>query len=578
MSRTGKLARLLVGASLLGSACTGSIAGGPNNPNDPPDEPGTGGGGSTPTGPKPAPPKAGETPNLAGAMPLRRLTQFELNNTLRDLLGDTSNAGDKLAVDLPTAVGYSTGAKIVTSVDARAFLDLSTTLSEAVAAKLTSLLPQGCSAPATSAEEGCAGKFIDEFGLRAYRRPLAADERTDLVTLYKKQRTTEIGATFLEAVRTLISAMLQSPYFLYRWELGTAPQMDGVLVKLNSYEVASRLSYFFWASMPDAKLFEAAGANGLQTPDQIATAARRLMSDNKFKDGLRDFSVQWLGVTGMSTLEKDESFTNYSAEVGQAMEDETVAFFTRLMFGAGATGKLEDLYTSTKSTVSPALAKLYGVTAAGDGSATFKATERSGILTQGAFLTAHADPDGSHPVKRGVHVLRNVLCRDIPGPPDGLTIPPLPERQAGQTTRQRFEAGTSISMVCASCHIQGGINGVGFAFETYDAVGQYRTTEDGKMVDASGKLPLQPSGELTFKDAVELSKGLATSEEVRGCMSKQWLRYVLRRMEVSDEKGSFESALDEFAKSGYDLRELMVATTKTRAFTHRQPQPGEGQK
>lgn len=173
-------------------------------------------------------------------------------------------------------------------------------------------------------------------------------------------------------------------------------------------------------------------------------------------------------------------------------------------------------------------------------------------------------------------MLRNVLCRDIPGPPDGLVIPALEERQPGQTTRQRFEAGTTGKQICESCH--NAINPVGFAFETYDAVGQYRDKEDEKPVDASGRLKLLAGGELVFKDAVELSKQLATNEEVRGCMSKQWLRYVMRRMEVPEEAGSFESALEDFAKSGYDLRELMVATTKTRAFTHRQPQQGEGQK
>jgi hypothetical protein len=98
------------------------------------------------------------------------------------------------------------------------------------------------------------------------------------------------------------------------------------------------------------------------------------------------------------------------------------------------------------------------------------------------------------------------------------------------------------------------------------------------MIDASGNLALQPSGEITFANGVELSKKLATNDEVRSCMSKQWLRYVLRRMEVPEEEGSFKLALEDFAKSGYDLRELMVSTTKTRAFTHRQPQQGEGQK
>jgi hypothetical protein len=580
MSRTGKLPRLLMGLAVFGFGCTGSIAGGDGKTNRPddPSNPGGGGGsagGPVNTGPKPMPPKPGETPDLAGPMPLRRLTIFEYNNSVRDLLGDMSNPGANLAVDLPSAVGYGAGAKIVTSVDARAFLDLSGKLTETLAQKLTSLLPQGCSAPAASAEDGCARQFIKQFGLRAYRRPLAADEEGDLYTLYSKERSAEVGANFLDAIRGLVSGILQSPYFLYRWELGGAPQKDGVLVKLNSYEIASRLSYYFWATMPDTALFDAAGRNELQTPEQISAQARRMMMDAKFKDGLTDFSQQWLGEVGLPTLEKDGSFTAYTAEVGQSMMDETANFFASLMFGPQASGKLTDLYGSNKTVVDAKLAKFYGITAGSDGKASFNPAERAGILTQAGFVTSHADADYPHPVKRGVHVLRNVLCQDIPGPPDGLVIPPLTERKMGDTTRGRFEAAVAGKEICLTCHHV--INPTGFAFEIYDAVGQYRTMEDGLKVDASGTLEL-PSGNLTFKDAVDLSKQLSQTTEARDCMSKQWLRYVLRRMETSDEAGSFKLALADFEKSGYDLRELMVSTTKTRAFTHRQPQEGEGSK
>jgi hypothetical protein len=174
-----------------------------------------------------------------------------------------------------------------------------------------------------------------------------------------------------------------------------------------------------------------------------------------------------------------------------------------------------------------------------------------------------------------VHVLRNVFCQDIPGPPDGLVIPPLAERKMGDTTRARFEAAVAGKDICLSCHSL--INPTGFAFEIYDAVGQYRTNEDGQKIDASGSVKL-PSGTLTFKDGIELSKQIAQTAEARDCMSRQWLRYVLRRMETPDEAGSFKLALADFEKAGYDLRELMVSTTKTRAFTHRQPQEGEGSK
>jgi hypothetical protein len=568
-------------AALAAAGCTGSIGeanltgapgagptapSGRNNPGavqpTPPSEPGFG-------------PSA--APESAGPQHLRRLTLAEYNNTVRDLLGDTTAPAREgsLAVDLPTAVGFVNGARITTSNDASQFLDISLKLSEGAAAKLTTLLPQGCGTPAAGAEEDCVRRFIKQFGLRAFRRPLVAEEEADLFALYSRQRT-EVGATFPEAVRALIMGMLQSPFFLYRWELAEAPQRDGDLFRLNSYEVASRLSYFLWATMPDAKLFEAAGRNELQAPARIADEARRMMTDPKFKDGVRDFTLQWMKVNGLPDMEKDASFENYTPEVGRAMLEETTEFMTGLLVGPTATGKLADLFSSSTSYLDGKLAKLYGVSnVTGDGlrPAMLNADQRAGILTQGAFLSAHSDADFTHPVKRGVHVLHAVLCRDIP-PPDDIMIPPLPERVEGQTTRERFETFTKGG-VCEACHSQ--INPIGFAFESYNTVGEFRTTEENKPVDPAGSLTLS-TGQVSFKNAVELSKALSTAEEVRDCMSRQWLRYVIHRAEVKEEEGSLKNLLDAFAKSGYDMRELLVATTKTRAFTHRQPLEGEGQK
>jgi hypothetical protein len=300
------------------------------------------------------------------------------------------------------------------------------------------------------------------------------------------------------------------------------------------------------------------------------------MGDVKFKDGLRDFSLQWLAVSGLPTMEKDAVFTNYNVEVGQAMLNETTDFFTGLLYGSKATGKLQELFTSNVTTVGGPLAKIYGVSGVtGDQPqpTTLPMDQRAGILTQAAFLATHADADYSHPVKRGVHVLHNVLCINIPGP-DNVVVPPLKERKQGQTTRQRYEEAVAGNAVCLGCHDR--INPVGFAFEQYDAVGQFRTLEDTLKVDASGTVPL-PSGDLSFTSGVDFARKLASTKEVQGCMSKQWLRYILRRMEVDDEAGSFERALADFSKSQWDLRELLVATTKTVAFTHRKPQPGEGQ-
>jgi Protein of unknown function (DUF1592)/Protein of unknown function (DUF1588)/Protein of unknown function (DUF1595)/Protein of unknown function (DUF1585)/Protein of unknown function (DUF1587) len=562
---------LTLSASL---ACTGAIDDGNGDPEGEPPP----GGRVQPTPPSEPGFGPGAVVESAGPQQLRRLTIAEYNNTVRDLLGDgTAPAREgTLSVDLPTAVGFVSGARITTSVDASQFLDLSQKLSEGAAQRLAMLLPQGCAAPAANAEEGCARQFIKQFGLRAFRRPLVAEEEADLQALYEKQRTPEVGATFPEAIRTLIAGILQSPFFLYRWELAEAPQKDGSLYRLNSYEMASRLSYFLWATMPDTKLFEAASRNELQAPARIAQEARRMMSDPKFKDMIRDFTLQWLAVAGLPSMEKDGSFENYTPEVGQAMLAETSEFVTGLLYGPEATGKLDELFTSRTSFLDAKLAKVYGVGGVtGDTlqRATLNPEQRAGILTQGAFLASHSDADFTHPVKRGVHILHAVLCRDIP-PPDDIMVPPLPERLPNQTTRERFETFTKGG-VCEACHSQ--INPIGFAFESYNTVGEFRTTEEGKPVDPSGTVTLS-TGPVTFKNAVELSQALSTAQEVRDCMTRQWLRYVVRRSEVKEEEASLKNLLDAFARSGYDMRELLVDTTKTRAFTHRQPLEGEGQK
>src|SRR5439155_18068200 len=137
--------------------------------------------------------------------------------------------------------------------------------------------------------------FIDQFGLRAFRRPLAKAEADALRKLYQDQRGPTVGATFEQAVVTMVSTILQAPGFLYHWELGpNAPVRDGAVIRYNPYEMASRLSYLFWRTMPDDKLFGLAGQGGLTAPEQIATEARRLIADPRAKDAIADFHFQWL--------------------------------------------------------------------------------------------------------------------------------------------------------------------------------------------------------------------------------------------------------------------------------------------
>jgi hypothetical protein len=527
--------------------------------------------------PPPAPVNPAETTNLAGPQPLRRLTLLEYSNTIRDLLGENMPPGRAagFSVDIASAAGFVTGAKITSSVDAKQFVDASDRLASAAVSRLADLLPAGCFPvpAAAAAQDDCAKTFIKQFGLRAYRRPLTPQEETESFDFYRALRAPEVAATFPDAIRDLIAGFIQAPAFLYRWELGEAPIKDGPLYRFNSWEMASRLSYFLWATMPDGALFTAAQNGELQNLDRIAQEARRMLADPKARDGIRDFHLQWLDVEGLPDMQKDPAYASYTPETAQSMLDETAALAGSVLLGPKATGKLADLFSSPASFIDSRLARVYGAgNVTGDGlqPASLNPEQRAGILTNGSFLASHADADASHPVKRGVDVIRNVLCLDLPDP-SGLEIPDLPEPKAGQTTRERFAA--HAEGFCATCHQR--IDGVGFAFENYDAIGAFRTTEQGKPVDSSGLVPL-PSGDIEFSKGIDFIKALASTAELRSCVTRQWLRYLLRRPEVPEEDGSIKALGEAFQASDWDVRELLVAVTRTRAFTHRKPGDGEG--
>jgi hypothetical protein len=556
----------------------------PEKPNTPPKNMGKGGsmtpvggyGGSMGGGGSPLPPLMGE--DVAGPTPLRRLTLAEYNNTLRDLLGvGALQAGpdEGFSTDLEAFTrGFLKGATVGSANDARLYLTFSEKVAEAVMTMPPeSVLPAACAKPAASGEATCAKQFIDQFGLRAFRRPLNAEEKADLNGLYTKFRSTDVNLTYVEAIRGLITAMLQTPMFGYRWEVGDAPIKDGDLVRLGPYEIASRVSYMTTASMPDQALFAAAASGELSTDAGVEKQVRRLLTTAGGKAGMAEFIVEWLNATSLPMLSKDESFTNYTPAVGVAMLKETGMFFASIMNG---TGKLEDVYTSSNSFVDGPLAKLYGmtgVTGAQMQAVTLNPNQRAGVLTQGAYLASQSEGDHPHPVHRGLEVLEKVLCMPIT-PPKDFIPPPVKDVMPGISNRRRYEEST-MGASCAACHSQ--INGIGFAFENYDAVGGWRDTDANQPVNASGSLSLD-SGDVSFKNAVEFTKAIAKTPEARGCFVKQFLEYAVRRPALDDhEKVSLKTMSDAFATSGYDLRELLVATTKTKAFTHRQPLPGEGQ-
>jgi hypothetical protein len=572
------VSKVLAGLALVSLACTGQVGQSPRgtDPNGGGEPPGgrgntgaTGGGKVTGTGGSNG---GGTTPSdQPGAAIFRRLSRTEYNNTVRDLLGDNSQPANVFPPDTDSyKSGFLRGGAIA-AVDAGRLLEVTERLAgEAVKARLGMLLPCNPIPTAAADQDRCAQQFITQFGRRAFRRPLATDEAKALGDHYTQMRALP-GQDFPGAIRMVIAAMLMSPNFLYRWELAPkAAVKEGSLLRFNGYETASRLSYLFWASMPDDALLNAAEQNRLSSPDHLDAEARRLLKDPRARDAVADFFQQWLDVTQLADLVKNTGlFTNYTPELAQSMMAETREFAANLVTKGDA--RLETLLTSTSTFLDARLAGLYKVSGGGAtlAPAMLDPGQRGGILTQASFLAAHGTSEESHPVKRGKTLADRLLCIDLPLPPDNVPDPKMPAPNL--STRERYaEHGKEA---CAmACHAI--LDPLGFAFEHYDAIGGWRAMDGGKPVDATGTLELGGQ-QKSFRNAMELSALLAQAPEVRECMARQWLRFALRRHENPGDTASVVAALEAFGKSGYDLRELMVALTKTRAFTHRVASMGE---
>jgi hypothetical protein len=244
------------------------------------------------------------------------------------------------------------------------------------------------------------------------------------------------------------------------------------------------------------------------------------------------------------------------------MKEETLRFTIATVLDGDA--HLDTLLTSSQSFINASLGKLYGVTAGADyESVTFDPLQRSGLLTQASLLTRTAHDDSNSPTRRGKFVREAFMCQSPPPPPPG--IPGLPSVKTGQTARERYQQHVADA-TCAACHTM--MDPIGFGFSNYDPIGRYQTMEGGRPVDAAGEILQSKDLDGPFNGVVELSKLLAASDNVRACLTAQWFRYALGRTEDSGDAPSIEGVEGAFSPAG-DLRELIIATTKTDSFRAR---------
>jgi hypothetical protein len=494
-----------------------------------------------------------------GTSPLRRLTRSEYDNSVADLLGDTTQPARGFVADTQVGLFDNTAStQTVPTLLAEQYLDSAVRLAEGVS-DITKLV--GCN-PTSGAT--CVRGFITRFGRRAYRRPLTSEETTRFVTMYDNTVAISDAAT---GVRSVVAALLASPNFLFRPEFGNADASELPGAKtLTGFEIAARLSNLIWASAPDDILLDAAQNGQLGTRSQVADQARRMMDDPRARPALAEFYKQWFGLGRIESASKDTAvYPEFDDALRTSMAEESRRFIEDVLWNGDA--KLETLLTASYSFVNGPLAELYGVAGPADDDS-FERVEldpeqRAGVLTQASVLTSYARPDQSSPVKRGQWVRVRMLCQDLPDPP--ANIPELPQPKEGVSNRERFAMHTS-NPACAGCHNL--IDGLGFGLEAYDGVGRFRTVDEGVAVNSMGEVTATTDINGKYDGAVELATRLAGSAQVRDCAPTQWLHYALGRREETSDACSALELKKAFATSGGDLRELMVALTQTDAFWH----------
>jgi Protein of unknown function (DUF1592)/Protein of unknown function (DUF1588)/Protein of unknown function (DUF1595)/Protein of unknown function (DUF1585)/Protein of unknown function (DUF1587) len=515
-----------------------------------------------------------ENPGVAslGATPMARLTNAEYFNSLRDLV---SPLDLEVADNLPIEKGFN-GSFSNNHVDQTpsrplidAFEDTATSVGTAVAAGLDRLGISDC--PPRNNEDACRDSFVTAFGERAYRRPLTADERTRLVGFFDAARD---RWGFSKAIELTTNALVQSPQFVYKLEFGNDDGTDAW--RLTGYEVASRLSYLLWDTMPDAELFSAAESGDLDSMRGIEAQAKRLLGDERAGVAMRRFVGEWLDFqrlngTADSGAKDPELFPNYTKATSDAVHRGMDLFVEDALVGEG--GGLKKLLTSNRAWVNQSSAAVYDVKAAnGDtlSPVSLDASQRKGLLTQAGFLggLAHARVHSS--IFRGVFVLNRFLCMPPPSPPANVNTD-VPEITAeAKTARQRVEVvHQAQGSACKGCHRQ--IDGIGFAFEHYNAVGSWQDTDNGEPVDSSSFIEGSLDADGEYDGAIGMIDALAKSEQVKQCFVEQWYRYALARLDTDADGCSIAAMTDEQVETDGDFGRLVSAILKTQDFRFRKP-------
>lgn len=499
---------------------------------------------------------------------IQRLTREQYNNTLRDLLGDESRPADSFPADGGGGAGFDNNAStlFVPPILMERYLEAAAaSLGKADPARFVFARPV-----AGLSKREAARRSLEVFASKAFRRPVEPSEVDRLVRLFEIAERR--GRSFEDALRTACRAALVSPNFLFLIERQRADLVGAY--RVGEYELACRLSYFLWSSMPDRELFDLAARGKLGDAGVLKAQVERMLADPKSRALAKSFVGQWLRVSSLAqAAEPDRTlFHDYGPALREAMIEEPIVYFENLL---RENRSLMELLESDYTFVNEPLARHYGIADIRGGEfrrVALKDADRGGVLSMASVLTLTSYPRRTSPVLRGKWVLEELLGTPTPPPPANVkTLPPDDRPKDGLSFRRRLERHRQDPN-CASCHSK--MDPLGFGLENFDPIGRKRTEIAGEAVDASGVLA---TGE-NFRGAGELKRILATKKKdlfLRNLVGRM-LSYSLRRGLEYYDAAIVREIQAKVEADGDKSRTLILAIVESLPFQYRRDRPISG--
>ncbi|MBX3436439.1 MAG: DUF1592 domain-containing protein [Planctomycetaceae bacterium] len=501
-----------------------------------------------------------------GRVTLRRLNRTEYNNTIRDLIGIEFRPADDFPSD-DVGEGFDNIGDVLSlpPILFEKYLAAAETVVEKAHAEGRPPLAQ---VKADTPEEGIAiySRNLREFMARAFRRPVTDEELQRVLAI--AELAFEEGVAEDDHLKIPMHAVLVSPHFLFRVERDPDPDDEDGVRALDDYELASRLSYFLWSSMPDQELFDLAAAGKLKDPETLKAQAARMLADPRSRALIDNFAGQWLQLRDLAHLQPDaDLFPGFDDDLRAAMRRETELLFECVIHEDRS---VLDLLSADFTYVNSRLANHYGVTGVtGDEFQRVDLpSQRRGLLTHASILLLTSNPTRTSPVKRGKWILENILGEPPPPPPPG--VPELEE--SGQllgSLRERMEEHRRNES-CAVCHRR--MDALGFGLENFDAIGAWREQDGRFSIDPSGTLP----GGVNFRSPNELVQILVEQKQAEfvRCLTRKLLVYALGRGLSSQDRCSLDTIEEQLAAGGFRFHALIDAIVTSDPFVLRESQKG----